>query len=415
MAYEFVLPDIGEGLTEAEIVRWLVPVGGTVGLDEPLVEVETDKAVVDLPSPSAGVVLHHGGAEGTVLAVGSILAVIGSADEAWPNEEGPNEEGPNEEGPNEAPTFSSSAPIVGTLVEEAEELPNRSATAAPPTTDRVLALPLVRRLARKYGVDLAGIIGTGPDGRITRDDVMAVAQGEAATAPAPVAESGEDRRLPMSPRRKAIARHMVQSWSEIPHVTTFDTANVRRLLDARAALTKRHDQPISIDALVIKAVLPALAAFPEMNAVVDGTDIVYRGRFDIGVAVDTPEGLIVPVVKGADHLSLLELSDRLAQMAQAAAGRRLDADALSGATFTVSNIGAVGGSFGTPIIPHGTSAILSVGRAKSQPVVDGSSIVAAPLMPLSLSYDHRIIDGAAGRRFTAMLIENLEEPALFLA
>lgn len=400
MAYEFVLPDIGEGLTEAEIVRWLVPIGGTVGLDESLVEVETDKAVVDIPSPKAGIVLHHGAPEGAVMAVGAVLAVIGTTGESWTSDEGSRQ---------------SPAPIVGTLVEEAEELPGRGSPDDVVSAERILALPLVRRLARKHDVDLSSVTGSGPDGRITRDDVMAAADLVLVKPELPPSSEEQDRRVPMSPRRKAIANHMTKAWSEIPHVTTFDTANVARLLEARKALSKRHGVGISIDALVIKAVIPALISFPEMNASLDGSDIIYRGRHDIGVAVDTSEGLIVPVVKGANHLSIVELSSRLAELAQAAADRRLGSDALSGATFTVSNIGAVGGTFGTPIIPYGTTAILSVGRADQQPIVGSVGIVAAPIMPLSLSYDHRIIDGAAGRRFTAMLIENLEEPALFLA
>jgi pyruvate dehydrogenase E2 component (dihydrolipoamide acetyltransferase) len=208
---------------------------------------------------------------------------------------------------------------------------------------------------------------------------------------------------------------MSRSWAEIPHVTTFDEVAAGRLLAARRALEARHQVKLPMEALLIKATVPALVAFPEFNATLEDDDLVLKGRYDIGVAVDTPEGLVVAVVAGADQRSLLEVGSEVQRLAEGAKDRKLEVSELTGQSFTISNIGALGGGYGTPIVPPGTTAILSVGRADDKPTVEGGKVVVAPLMPLSLSYDHRVIDGGLGRRFIAMVIENLAEPALFLA
>jgi pyruvate dehydrogenase E2 component (dihydrolipoamide acetyltransferase) len=208
---------------------------------------------------------------------------------------------------------------------------------------------------------------------------------------------------------------MARSWAEIPHVTTFDDVDATRLLEIRSALGSRHEVKIPIEALVIKAVIPALIEFPEFNSTLDGDDLIVHGSHDIGIAVDAPDGLIVAVIKNAGSRGVLELASEVRRLGDGAKARSLAPDELGGQTFTVSNIGAVGGGHGTPIIPYGTTAILSVGRAKEKVIAAGGELAIAPLMPLSLSYDHRVIDGAQGRRFMSLVIENLEEPALFLA
>lgn len=466
MAREFRLPDIGEGLTQAEIVRWLVGEGEHVEADQPIVEVETDKAVVEIPSPYAGVVVAHGGAEGEVIEVGAVLVTIGEPGEApvtppdagitGPADGGVGEEGtqpeqrapePEQRAPEpDSVSAPSAAPIVGTLSEEAEDL---SAINSDPTpaSAAVKALPIVRKLARENDVDLAAVSGTGPGGRVTRADVEAAIE-EAAPQPEPsraepethpphavsdvavgaghgisdeemmadetVARS-DDRRQPMSRLRRTISANMSKSWAEIPHVTTFDDVDATRLLEVRRALGDRHGHKIPIEALIVKAVLPAIDEFPQFNASIDGDDLVLHGARNIGIAVDTPEGLMVAVIADADQKSVLELAAEVRRLGEGAKERTLAPDELMGQTFTVSNIGAVGGGHGTPIVPYGTVAILSVGRAQLQPVVYDGDLAIAPVMPLSLSYDHRVIDGAVGRRFTALLLENLEEPALFLA
>jgi pyruvate dehydrogenase E2 component (dihydrolipoamide acetyltransferase) len=300
----------------------------------------------------------------------------------------------------------------------------------------VKALPIVRKLARELGVDITTVRASGPDGRVTREDVLAASGPSdpgtvvsAAETPAPsvapvVPESrpagpppstGEDRRQPLSRLRRTIAANMAKSWAEIPHVTTFDDVDATRLLEVRRALGERHEMKIPLEALVIKAVLPALDEYPEFNASIDGDDIVLHESKDIGIAVDTPEGLMVAVIRDAAERSVMELAAEVRRLGEGARDRSLGLDEITGQTFTVSNIGAVGGGHGTPIVPYGTVAILSVGTAKPRPVVRGEELAVAPVMPLSLSYDHRVIDGAVGRRFMALVIENLEEPALFLA
>ncbi|MGH9245870.1 MAG: dihydrolipoamide acetyltransferase family protein [Acidimicrobiales bacterium] len=407
MAREFRLPDIGEGLTEAEIVRWHVPVGDSVVVDQTLVEVETDKAVTEIPSPFAGVVLHHGGGEGDVLPVGEILVVIGENGETWPPAQ--------EAAPIVGTPSHEAAPIVGTLSEDAVDLTPPPAVAAS-STDRPTALPLVRRLARELGVDLDAIAGTGPGGRVTREDVMAAGT----VAPAAGTEPGDagdtDERRPLSRLRKTIAANLSRSWSEIVHVSSFFDVDATRLLGVRAALQDRHETQVPIDALVVAAVLPALRAFPDFNATLDGDHLIVHRRHDVGIAVDTPEGLLVAVIRDAGTKGILELAAEVRRLGEGARARTLGHDELSGQTFTVSNIGAVaGGGHGTPIIPPDTIGILAVGRATNKPVVRDGQLAVAPVMPLSLSYDHRVIDGGVGRRFLAMVAENLAEPALFLA
>ena len=428
MAKEFRLPDIGEGLTEAEIVRWLIAVGEPVKVDQPVVEVETDKAVVEIPSPFGGIVLHHGAGEGETLPVGEILVVVGQEGETWTATADPEteawldrveEEMATDEGMPEAPK-DSAAPIVGRISEEAVDLGAHRVEKALGATK---ALPLVRKLAKDLGVDLGKLKGSGADGRITREDVVAAAEATAGgevelpeapgLPPLPVDRQGERR--PMSKLRRTIASNMKKSWNEIPHVTTFDEVPAARLLAARQALELRHSVKIPLEALIIKAVLPALAQFPEFNASIDRDDLVVYSHYDIGVAVDTADGLLVAVVKAADTRTLLETAADIRRLAEASKSRKLSPDEVSGQTFTISNIGAIGGGYGTPIIPPGTTSILSVGRATDRAVADGGKVGVAPMMPLSLSYDHRVIDGGQGRRFMAVVLENLSEPALFLA
>lgn len=448
MAREFRLPDIGEGLTEAEIVRWLVAVGDNVEADQPIVEVETDKAVVEIPSPFAGVVLSHGGVEGDVIEVGEVLVTIGEPGEA---EVSVSDEPRQVIGDSPAQT-SDPQPIVGTLSEEAESL------SAPTSHDAglpssVKALPVVRKLARDHDIDLETISGSGPGGRIMRQDVEAVISarsgagpvereehavhdvavgaghgvsdehlGEAPVfaapgaveSPRPSAQADDERRR-MSRLRRTIGANMAKSWAEIPHVTTFDDVDATRLLEVRSALGERHETKIPLEALVIKAVVPALEEFPEFNASLDGDDLIYHSTKDIGIAVDTPDGLLVAVIREADAKSVMDVAGEVRRLGEAARERSLGPDELTGQTFTVSNIGAVGGGHGTPIVPYGTVAILSIGMARLRPVVYDEDLAIAPVMPLSLSYDHRVIDGAVGRRFMALVLENLEEPALFLA
>jgi pyruvate dehydrogenase E2 component (dihydrolipoamide acetyltransferase) len=392
VAFEFRLPDIGEGLTEAEVVEWLVGVGDSVELDQPLVQVETAKAVTDIPSPRAGVLLRQGAPAGTSIEVGQVLAVIGEPGEADPSGQ------------------IVAQPIVGSL-QEAEGVvpaaPVASDFAEGRTQEGARALPAVRKLAGELGVDVEAVDGTGPKGRVTRKDVEAAARSRASGAREP---GGSEDRVRLSRLRRTIADHMARSWREIPHVTTFGEADAASLLGLRGALSERRGRAFPLEALLIGAVLPALRIHPEFNASLDGDELVLKRHFDIGVAVDTAEGLIVPVVRGATDRDAFSLADEVERLAESARTRTVKSDELAGATFTITNIGAVGGGHGTPIIPYGTTAILSFGRAEGRPVARDGRVEITQLMPLSLSYDHRVIDGALGRRFLALVIEQLEHP-----
>jgi pyruvate dehydrogenase E2 component (dihydrolipoamide acetyltransferase) len=387
MALEFRLPDIGEGLIEATVVRWLVPLGGSVGIDEAMVEIETDKAVVEIPAPRAGIILHHGASEGVTVAVDELLVVIGDPGEEWVP--GPDPEG-SVPGSRSA-VASDVAPIVGTL-EQAEKIDEEHAPLRPQ------ALPLVRRLATTLGVDLGSVAASGPGGRITRQDVEGSAQ-----AVGPV------ERVRMSPTRLAIARNLTRSWQEIPHVTTYGEADAEPMLGERKRLADESGLQVPLEALLMRLVVPLLQEYPEFNAAVDGDEVLYRKAYDIGFAVDTPSGLMVAVVRDLEELTVESIAAEIVRLATAARERKITAAEMRGATFTVSNIGAVGGRFGTPIIPYGTSAILSIGRADLRPIVRDGQLGVGRQFPLSLSYDHRIIDGAGGRAFLASLIRSIEE------
>ena len=376
MATEFHLPDIGEGLAEATILHWFVDVGEHVDVDAPLVEVETDKAVVEIPSPIAGVVLHHGAAVDEVLPVEHLLAVIGDEGEQWSASPSAGS------APADRGSSDDAAPIVGTLDD----------SDSPRIGSGVQALPMVRKLAAELGVDIESVEGTGPGGRVTEADVHGAADRAA----------GAHTRVPLSATRKAIIRNLTRSWQEIPHVTTYGSVDATSMLTERAEAGK-----VPLEAVVIARLIPALKAHRAFNASFAGDSILEHDRYDIGFAVDTPEGLMVAVIEGADTKSIADLGSEIRELASGAKERTLTREQLTGQTFTVSNIGAVGGRYGTPIVPYGTTAILSIGRAEPAAVVRGGEIVIASEFPLSLSYDHRVIDGGTGRAFMADVVSAL--------
>lgn len=397
MATEFLLPDIGDGLTEAEVVRWLVEEGAEVGRDDPLVEVETDKAVVVIPSPVEGTVLRHGASPGETMAVGAVLAVIGSRDEAHLPTSGPaaSRDGsarPGEGGPRKSPSGDARAGVQ--------------------------ALPVVRRLARQKGVDLGTVQGSGPGGRITRSDVLAAARSSGVPAGGTTdgahPASGEAERRPLTRLQRTIAANMTRSWSEIPHVTTFDQVDVTRLVAARKSLSESHGVDVSFDALAIGAVIPALRRHPEFNATLEDDHLLLHSGYHIGVAINAPDGLLVGVLRDVGEMSVLQIAEGTRRLADRGRSRSLGVEELTGQTFTLTNIGALGGGYGTPIIPPGNTAILGVGRIAEAPVAEEGKVVVRPMMPLSLSFDHRVIDGALSRRFMEAVIANLCEPTLLL-
>jgi pyruvate/2-oxoglutarate dehydrogenase complex dihydrolipoamide acyltransferase (E2) component len=362
MAHSFKLPDLGEGLTEGEVARWLVAEGQEVAEDDPLVEIQTDKATVEIPSPYEGTVLEILVAEGEVAPVGAVLVVIGEPGETIP------------ERGVQAPGYKLSQGEEG---------------AAPPqvSRERVAATPLVRKIAQELGVDLATVTGTGPGGRIGEDDVRAAAAGAAA-------EDG--RRVPLRGVRRVIAEHMMRAHREVPAVTWVEECDFENVeLDL-------------ILATVVKASAESLGEFPELNARLEGDAIVYLERYDIGVAVQTNDGLVVPVVRGADAKPIDELHAEIAKLAEAARAGSLKPDELRGSTFTVTSAGKLAGLFQTPIVNHPEVAILSIGRVGPRAVVRDGEVVVRRMGTIAVSFDHRVVDGARAAEFGLSVIRRLE-------
>jgi pyruvate dehydrogenase E2 component (dihydrolipoamide acetyltransferase) len=423
MGRRFVLPDLGEGLTEAEVTRVLVVEGETVREDAPLLEVETDKAQVEIPSPFAGRVQQVHVRAGQTVAVGQVLVTFADAEVAAPGA------APERPSPVETPSPARLAPA---------EWPRRPAGPVPAT-------PATRRVAREMGVDLHGVRGTGPGGRVTEDDVRAAAgvrreggraPAEAATPPAPTGpitpkplavagpeppplprfeQWGPVERQPLSHLRRTIAERMALSAVVIPHVTHFDRADITDL----DAVIARNLEPargqgvtLTLTSFLLKAVALALRAHPRFNASLDPAagEMILKRYYHLGVAVATDRGLIVPVIRDVDRKPVMELARELAALAQRVRQGKATLDDLRGGTFTITNIGVLGGTGAIPIINYPEAAILGVARARQEPAVRDGQIVPRLLLPLSVTFDHRMADGADGARFAADVVQRLERP-----
>ncbi|HSE80758.1 MAG TPA: dihydrolipoamide acetyltransferase family protein [Gaiellaceae bacterium] len=352
MAYEFRLPDLGEGVAEGEISRWLIEVGQEIAEDDPLVEVQTDKTTVEIPSPAGGTVARILVAEGELVPVGTPLVVIGDG-------------------------------------EVAVEPP-----AAPP--ERAKATPLVRRVAAELGVDLALLAGTGPDGRITEEDVRRFSALSGGQTP----ERGSGRRVPLRGVRRQIAQHLAAAHREVPAVTVVEECD---FTDLAAARGERSYLPY-----LLRAVVAGLREFPELNATLDGEEIVFWERYDLGIAVQTEEGLVVPVLRGADEKSLDELEAEAQRLADGARAGTLRPEELKGSTFTVTSAGKLGGLFATPLVNHPEVGILGLHRIAPRPAVVEGQIVVREVGWLACTFDHRVVDGARASAFLLAVIGRLE-------
>lgn len=432
------MPDPGEGLTEAELDAWLVAEGDEVTDDDVLCEVETDKAIVEIPVPCPGEVLELRAAPGDVVAVGDVIAVFETADP--PNRQTAAADADTDEGAaaNGDPTAESAVESATTDVSDAEpdsDAPADETEASSASDERVFAAPSTRRYAREQDVDIAAVDGSGPGGRILRADVEAHAERDETTAPGsagsqPSAASGETEsvetadgevvRRPLRGLRETIAANMVESKQTIPHVTSGFEADATELVALKERLDEKLDAPVSYTALVMKAVVPALKAFPELNASIDDDagEIVEKHYYNLGVATHTDDGLMVPVVDDTDQKSIGELSAELADLVERTRERSVDASDLRGGTFTVTNTGSHSehGTFGTPIIRHPEVAILGVGRIQNKPVaVDDTEMEVRDVLPLTLSYDHRLVDGVTAAQFAEHVIEAIEDADVLLS
>jgi len=448
MATEFKLPDLGENIASGDVVTVFVSEGDVVKPGQALLEVETDKAVIEVPCPPGGRIAQVLVKKGDTVKVGQTLVVLDAADgaaapakatpQAPAQTQAPAPAAKPAPKPVAAPTATpapvrpvTAAPAVGAAVASS---PRAAASAAEPEDATTTAVdpagPAVRRLARELGVDLGRVRGTGPAGRIVREDVITAvrqAGGQGTGTRSGATDSGSTerddwgpvRREQLSRMRKTIAANMVRSVSTIPHLTNFDDADVTELEHLRKASAQEYTKSnVKLTALgfVIKAVSLSLRQHPAVNASIDMEkgELVYKNYVNIGLAVDTPRGLVVPVLRNCDTMSIPQIAQAVADTAEKAKNSQYGIEDLRGGTFTISNLGAIGGTYSTPIINWPEVAILLVGRSRKIPVVRDDRIEARLMMPLSLSYDHRVIDGAAAARFLKEVIGYLESPGRLL-
>ena len=417
--FEYRFPELGEGLHEGEIIKMHIKPGDKVTDDDIIMEVQNDKAVVEVPCPVNGTVLEVLAKDGQVCHMGEVVAVIDAEGDI------PEQAMPEEEAKEEA------APAQG----GAAEAPKAEGTAAAPNHD-VLATPSVRKLARDLGVNIGEVSATGKNGKITREDVEAFANGgapaakeeaaapkaaEAKSAPAAAAagRDADEERVPFKGIRKAISNAMVKSAYTAPHVTIMDEVEVADLVAFRTRLKpmmEKKGTKVTYLPFIVKALVAACRQFPAMNAMIDeaAQEIVYKKYYNIGIATDTDNGLIVPVIKDADRRSIWMIANDIKDLATRGRDGKLGPNELKGSTITITNIGSAGGMFFTPIINYPEVAILGTGRISEKAVVKNGEIVVAPVMALSLSFDHRLIDGATAQNFMNYIKQLLANPELLV-
>lgn len=419
------LPDLGEGVTEGEMVKWLVNVGDTVHADQPIAEVMTDKATVEVPTPISGVVKELKASEGDIIPVETTLLLLESdGSRATSNTASSSQE----KSPSASVNHNGSSPIHTT---EMSSVASFSATTQvqPPVAHReVLATPSTRRLAREMTVDINQIRGSGPVGRVTREDVLTAKSGgssatssKATHAPIPQRafvsqNTQQEERVPMRGIRRKVAEAMQMSKQIVPHFTLMDEANVTQLVKFRAeakAAAQKHGINVTYLPFMMKALIATMREYPMFNASIDdqASEVVYKKYFNIGFAADTPNGLVVPVIHHADQKTILQISQEIMDLATRAREGKLKSEEMKGATITITNIGSVGGNYATPIINHPEVAILGMYKIVDKPVMINGKFRAAKVMNLTITADHRLIDGAVAANFLTQLIGRLEKPS----
>ncbi len=389
MHYEFKLPDLGEGIAEVELRRWLITEGKHVNEHQSVAEVETDKAIVEVPSPHGGIVTRLHGREGDVIRVGDILMTI--SDEPVP------------------PAHPRSVGIVGELPEADDVLTAGQAT----THDDVKATPLVRRLARERGINLQTLRGSGPHGSITPEDL----DRSAPAVPVDDSSSGPVERLPLRGIRRTTARNLLASQQRTAFVTVMEEADITDLSLLRSReqeVVESHDTHLTFLPFFIKAVQHALRDYPAFNASIDdaGETIILKKQYHFGIAVETPDGLMVPVIRNVEQKSILDLAAEIQVLGQKAHARTITLEEMKGSSFTITNFGHFGGLFATPIINWPDVAIMGFGRIAERPWVHGGTITIRTILPISLTFDHRITDGVTAARFLTRVVGYLADPAL---
>jgi 2-oxoglutarate dehydrogenase E2 component (dihydrolipoamide succinyltransferase) len=405
MSIEIKVPALGESVTEATIARWLKNEGDAVKRDEPLVELETDKVSVEVPSPAAGVLEHIEVKAGGTVGVGSVLGAVKEGAAA----------------PETKTTKpAAQAPQAEPKAAAAKPQPAKPAASPPPPP------PSVRRIAEEANLDVSAIAGSGKRGQVTKQDALAALEAikttpQAKQAPTPSgarARAEREERVPMSRLRKTIALRLKESQEIAAQLTTFNEADMSKVMTLRAGykdgFEKKHGVKLGFMGFFVKACVAALKEFPSVNAEIDGDDIVYKNYYDIGVAVSTERGLVVPVVRDADVLSLADIERQIGDFGGRARDNKLKLEELLGGTFTISNGGVFGSLMSTPILNLPQSGILGMHRIQNRPVAVGDKIEIRPMMYLALSYDHRLVDGREAVTFLVRVKENIEDPQRLL-
>lgn len=441
MKFEYRFPDIGEGIHEGTIIKWMVNIGDSIEEGDSVAEVETDKVTTEIPSPKSGKVLELKAKAGEVIHVGNVFIVLDTATDSN------TAESIDIESETTVPVEEETAGVVGEVVVSSEEIPpsneGKSSEVKSDEKKKVLATPVARGLAKDLGVDINKVEGTGPGGRVMKEDirnykeesrvVATTSQGIEPKAQMPIKREFEKpsfdfkdsvegelvSRVPLSRIRKTIADRMTQSRFTIPHTTAMDEIDVTKLDEYRKKYKEiLKDEDISLTYLpfIVKATLVILKTFPEFNSSLDEEkdELILKHFYHIGIATDTERGLMVPVIKNADRKSIVELAKEIADISNRAKENKIDLSELRGSSFSITNYGSIGGYFGIPIINYPESAILGLGRVVKKPIVRDDEIVIAKILPVSLSYDHRTIDGASGARFLNLLKELLMDPELLL-
>lgn len=414
MKFTFNFPDLGEGLEEGTIMEWYVKAGQHVKMGDSLVQMETDKVVADIPSPKDGVIAQLFGDEGDVVKVGSPLVIIELVGEAAEKE-----------------TDEDAGAVVGTL----EVAGKKDAIMASSDEGRkVLATPVARAMAKQLGIDINEISGSGPSGRVKKEDILNFNDQNKYSTPQADADksstsfvsdesfksTAEDVTYkPLTQIRKTIAKNMLQSKHNAAHMSVFEEVEISGLMDVRARYKQRFaDKGVKLTYLpfIVKAVAQALKHHPQLNSQIDTENnrMIYRNRYHIAIAVDAPDGLVVPVIRDADKLSIFQIAGQIGELANKARTRKLTLDDLKDGCFSITSFGSFGGIYATPVLNYPQAGILGIGRILKTPVVKDDEIVVGNIMPLSLTVDHRIVDGGETTRFIYRIMEYLTDPISFL-
>lgn len=415
MKFEYIFPDVGEGIMEGVLIKWLVEEGDSIKEGESVAEVETDKVTTEIPSARTGKVLELRFNKGDTINVGDVFIVIETGEEDKKQDLDEKEEVVEEE----------TAGVVGEVIASSKEIPpsteGQEVMPQSRKKKKILATPVARKMAKDLGVDITTIDGTGPNGRVMKEDIRKAAETKEEPKEAVVVASSEEKveRIPLTSIRKTIAARMSESKFTIPHTTAMDEIDITALDKFRKKYKEvLMDEGVSLTYLpfIVKAVIIALKQYPEFNSELDeeNNEIILKHFYHIGIATDTERGLMVPVVRDADKMSIVDLAKAIEDITSRAKENKIELKELKGSSFSVTNYGSIGGYFGIPIINYPEAAVLGLGRIVKKPVVEGDEIVIRKVLPLSLSYDHRTIDGASGARFLNTVRDLLADPNMLL-